>query len=124
MTSLQHLDLENCTLQKPHPVWGTNLSASHCVTKATIQAQLLIMRYPLYGQKVSGKKQQAPAPSATLTAKQWTTFCYNANSPPQPNPDDYPIPWSRHLQPVVLHRQPIPTKDPQPYHVHPCMIEP
>ena len=62
MTSLQHLDLENCTLQKPHPVWGTNLSNPHCVTKATVQAQLLIMRYPLYGQKVAGKKKTSSCP--------------------------------------------------------------
>ena len=55
MKSLSYLNLEACSLSKPHHVWGKSLSNPKSVIRTAVHAQLLTLRYPLTGYKHAGR---------------------------------------------------------------------
>ena len=56
MSSLQYLNLVCCSVAKPHPAWEENMTNPHAITRATVQAHLLVMRYPLTGYLMLSKQ--------------------------------------------------------------------
>ena len=53
MPTLQHLNINQCSLTKTHPIWH-DLSSEHHVMKATVKALLLVSRYPLSTSHTAG----------------------------------------------------------------------
>ena len=61
MKSLQHLNLDMCSVTAGHPVWQTGTDPRQ-VPMASVRAQILTGRYPLTGEKCSGKRQAESCP--------------------------------------------------------------
>jgi hypothetical protein len=53
--SLGYLSMRNCKQNLVHPVWQLNQNSSIEVQKATIKTRLLVQRYPVYSNRISGK---------------------------------------------------------------------
>ena len=62
MKSLSNLNLEACSLSKPHHVWGKSLSNPKSVIRTAVHAQLLTLRYPLTGYKHVGRNYSKLCP--------------------------------------------------------------
>jgi len=86
-TSLRYLNLSKCSLTRPHPAWGTNLTDPRAIVRATVKIQLLTLRYPLTAYSVSGKKKSLLCPLCSEepeTAEHFVTQCPALSSCRQP----------------------------------------
>jgi len=86
-SSLQYLNLNKCSLRKVHPVWGSNLTDPLAIQRATVKAQLLVMRYPLTAYSVSGKRKSLLCPlchQEPETVPHFLLFCPSLSPSRQP----------------------------------------
>ena len=61
MTSLQYINIEQCDISTPNPVWQ-NVRSPMDIMKATVKAQIMVQRYPLATSHTAGSRKSPLCP--------------------------------------------------------------
>jgi hypothetical protein len=72
-STLDILNCANCCMGTPHPIW-LDLDNPLDIRKATVQAQLLVQRYPLASSRTAGKNRCDTCPLCKTEAESTTHF--------------------------------------------------